>query len=72
MSTGNMAKKRHLELPSDKYAKTSMKKLNATSTTVYKTNIKRNLLSQMEKTTVEHGFARPRATSKLQPNPPKV
>lgn len=72
MSTGNLAKKRHLELPSGKHATTSMKKVNATSTTVYKTNIKRNLLSQMENTAVEHGFARPKATSKLQPKPQKV
>lgn len=72
MSTGNLTKKRHLELPSGKHATTSVKKANATSTTVYKTNIKRNLLSQMENTAVERGFIRPRGTTKLQPKPQKV
>lgn len=72
MSTGNLAKKRHLELPTGKHAATSMKKVNATPTHFYKTNIKRNLLSQMENTAVEQGFVKPKTVSKLQPKPQKV
>lgn len=62
LSTGNLAKKRHLEIPSNHNAATSTKKINVTSSHVYKSNIKRNLLSQLENT--DNGFAKPKSALK--------
>lgn len=69
MSTGNLAKKRHLELPGN-HAATSIKKANVTSTNVYNSKTKRNLLSQMESTAYDSRFTKPK--SALKPPPTKV
>lgn len=63
MSTGNLAKKRHLEVPSRDQTRTGpVSKINAAATTSYmvRSHTKRNLLNQYNDDTM-NAFAKPNA-----------